>query len=121
MLVTPKNRKFGRYALGETFELADKPARALIKVGKLLAANQDVGYQTRMLQAQPVSAPVVSPVVVEKDAAAVQQEDGRVEDSKPSVDLDSENMAWDEALHVSTKLKNADGTWRKKPGARAAS
>lgn len=33
-----------------------------------------------------------------------------------SVEVDSAGMEWDAALHASTKLKNADGTWRKKPG-----
>ena len=31
-------------------------------------------------------------------------------------DVDSAGTVWDSTLHTSTKLKNADGTWRKKPG-----
>lgn len=35
----------------------------------------------------------------------------------PAVEVDSAGQAWDEALHVASKLKNNNGTWRKKPGA----
>jgi hypothetical protein len=35
-------------------------------------------------------------------------------------ELDSAGQPWNEALHASTKIKNADGTWRKRPGAKAA-
>ena len=46
------------------------------------------------------------------------------EESKPIVmsvadDLDSEGNAWNADIHVSTRLKNQNGTWRKKPGAAA--
>lgn len=34
-------------------------------------------------------------------------------------EVDSAGVVWDSTLHTSTKLKNADGTWRKKPGSRA--
>src|SRR3546814_1734186 len=34
------------------------------------------------------------------------------------VELDSAGDEWNADLHVSTKLQNADGTWRKKPGAK---
>lgn len=33
----------------------------------------------------------------------------------PDVELDSAGMPWDPELHVSTKTKIADGTWKKKP------
>jgi hypothetical protein len=39
MKVTPIRKKFGRYAPGEVFELPDRSARLLIKVGKLQAAD----------------------------------------------------------------------------------
>jgi hypothetical protein len=35
----------------------------------------------------------------------------------PVPELDSAGTAWSADFHVATKLKNADGTWRKKPGA----
>lgn len=35
MKVTPVGRKFGRYLPGEEFEMADKLARAFVRVGKL--------------------------------------------------------------------------------------
>jgi hypothetical protein len=38
----------------------------------------------------------------------------------PSVEVDSAGVEWNASLHTSTKLKNADGTWRKKPGRAAA-
>lgn len=92
MKVTPINRKFGRYSPGEEFEMPDKVARVFISKHKLAAVG---AYQTRALVAAPV------------EAAA-------------SVEVDSSGVAWDAALHTSTKLKNSDGTWRKKPGRTAA-
>ena len=51
MKVTPLNRKFGKYAVGEVFELKDKAAKIFIKLGKIQAAPDPVNtYQTRMLQ-----------------------------------------------------------------------
>lgn len=94
MKVTPIKRKFGRYAPGEEFELPDRVAKVFIRAKKVEAAG-GMTYQTRALQAAPVQ-------------------------STPSVDVDSSGAAWDAALHTSTKLKNSDGTWRKKPGRVAA-
>jgi hypothetical protein len=91
MKVTPVKRKFGRYLPGEEFEMPDRAARIFINAKKL----EQVGYQTRALQAAPLEVP-------------------------PSIEVDSAGMAWDAMLHSSTKLKNSDGTWRKKPGRAAA-
>jgi hypothetical protein len=35
-------------------------------------------------------------------------------------DVDSAGVQWSADLHVASKLKNQNGTWRKKPGAAAA-
>lgn len=35
-------------------------------------------------------------------------------------DVDSAGEAWNPEFHVASKLKNQNGTWRKKPGAAAA-
>lgn len=40
MKVTPIRKKFGRYAPGDVFELPDRSARLLIKVGKLQAVDE---------------------------------------------------------------------------------
>lgn len=53
MKVTPVGKRFGKYASGEVFDLPDKAARIMIKIGKLKAA--DTGsevYRTRVMQAQ---------------------------------------------------------------------
>ncbi len=89
MKVTPINRKFGRYQPGEEFDLPDKVARVFVNAKKL--AYVAGVYQTRALVAAPVQAAV-------------------------SVEVDSNGVEWDATLHTSTKLKNSDGTWRKKPG-----
>lgn len=44
--------------------------------------------------------------------------------SRPEVpavaaEFDSAGQEWNSDLHVATKLKNQNGTWRKKPGAAA--
>ncbi len=88
MKVTPLKRKFGRYMPGEEFDLPDKVARVLVSAKKLAA----VGYETRALVA------------------------GKPAKIAASVEVDSAGAAWDASLHTSTKLKNSDGTWRKKPG-----
>lgn len=54
-------------------------------------AKKLVAYQTRALEAAPAQAAV-------------------------SVEVDAAGIQWDAAVHTSTKLKNFDGTWRKKPG-----
>lgn len=95
MRVTPVNRKFGRYLPGEEFDLPDKVARVFINAKKLQAFD---GYQTRALQAA-------------SNVAAVMNEY-----KQKAAEADSSGAAWDAALHTSTKLKNSDGTWRKKPG-----
>lgn len=94
MKVTPIKRKFGRYLPGQEFDLPDKVARVFINAKKLQAVG-GMTYQTRALVAAPVQ-------------------------SAPSVEVDSSGAEWDASLHTSTKLKNADGTWRKKPGRAAA-
>jgi len=38
----------------------------------------------------------------------------------PAVEVDSAGDEWNPDLHVASKLKNQNGTWRKKPGAAAA-
>ena len=65
MKVTPAKKKFGIYAPGDVFELKDKPAKMLIKVG-ILRAAEDVpvveaaapGYKTRMMLAEMPPLPV---------------------------------------------------------------
>lgn len=49
MRVTPVNRRFYRYEPGQEFDLPDKTARILIKVGKLREVT------TAALAAEPVS------------------------------------------------------------------
>lgn len=64
MIVTPTKKKFGKYAPGDTFELRDKTAKVLVKLGMLApaqAAPAAGGYQTRMLTAAPVAPLVAAP------------------------------------------------------------
>lgn len=63
MHVTPTDRKFGKYKPGDVFQLPDKAARVFIKVGKLKEVEGAAveGYQSRMMQAAPASAPVAAP------------------------------------------------------------
>jgi hypothetical protein len=52
MKVTPVKKKFGKYAPGDVFDLPDKTAKILIKIGKLAHAQAAAPtYQTRMMQA----------------------------------------------------------------------
>jgi hypothetical protein len=54
MKVTPINKKFGKYAPGDEFDLPDRIAKVLVKVGKLQEVNANAPvYQTRMMTAEP--------------------------------------------------------------------
>lgn len=55
MKVTPVSKKFGKYAPGDEFELPDRTAKVLIKIGKLQAVGTAPVYQTRMMSAEPVA------------------------------------------------------------------
>jgi hypothetical protein len=98
MLVTPRNKKFGPHAVGDVFELKDKVAKIMIKVGKVTAANPAQTYSTRDMR----PAPTVVPVVVVPEV---------VEQTVPVVADASEPMT-EEAPYG----YKADGTPRKRPG-----
>lgn len=54
MKVTPVSKKFGKHKLGEEFELADRTAKVLIKIGRLEAVTASAPtYETRMMSAAP--------------------------------------------------------------------
>ena len=71
MKVTPAKKKFGKYSPGDVFELKDRTAKLLIKVGKLREADEvpepsrtissRPQYQTRDMQAATVAAPDPAP------------------------------------------------------------
>lgn len=90
MKVTPIGKKFSKYMPGQVFELPDKAAKIFIKLKKLEAADSVVS-KSMTYQTRAMTA-----------------------------DVDSTGAPWDGSLHTSTKLKNSDGTWRKKPGRAAA-
>lgn len=116
MKVTPIKRKFGRYMPGEEFELPDKVARIFVNQKKLayvggeVKAKAESVYQTRALVAAPVmAAPDVQVVgyVETFDSAEI---------GAMGAEVDATGVEWDATLHAASKLKNSDGTWRKKPG-----
>lgn len=71
MKVTPTKKKFGKYAVGDVFELPPKTARVFIKVGKLAAVaevelpplHHSGLYQNRMMAADKAAR--IGPAVVE--------------------------------------------------------
>lgn len=113
-------------------EVTDKFGRVRLmneKVARLLQKARRVTYLTRDMQAAPVTGPVVNghgavpvePVApAEPIAPPAEPVPTPPEPEQPPVDLDSDNTPWDPALHVASKLKNGDGTWRKRPGAKSA-
>lgn len=76
MKVTPTKKKFGKYAVGDVFELPSRTAKVFIKVGTLAevidapaltaATNK---YSTRMMQAAPASLHTVSAEALAQTAA----------------------------------------------------
>lgn len=106
MRVTPVKRKFGKYAPGDVFELRDKSAKVLIKVGKLAEA----------------------PDVPAKPAQTYLTRDMRPANAAPVVETrEAEPEAEEVADHVAEEVEEApygykaDGTPRKRPGRPAAS
>jgi hypothetical protein len=99
MQVTPIKRKFGKYALGDVFELRDKTAKALIKLGKLAEAPavpvKPQTYLTRDMRAAP--APAVETRELETDTAV----------DETDVPRGTENAPYG---------YKTDGTPRKRPG-----
>lgn len=85
---------------GKRKEVRDAVGKALIKV----RAAREVAYETRDMADQPKV--IKAPEVVEAPA---------VED----IEVDSAGDVWDAAIHAASKIKNLNGTWRKKPGAAA--
>lgn len=105
MKVTPVSRKFGKYAPGDVFTspFSPKMTKVLIKLGKLEEAKDPASaapvYQTRMMQAEPVS------VTVNKVNVAA------------SVDMQSGVVT----LEAAPYGYKADGTPRLRPGRPAKS
>ena len=102
MLVTPAKKSFGKYKPGDVFELRDKAAKAMIKIGKLKQASAPAApasYMTRELRAAPQAAP---------EPAAPVSGDEAAEEAVPA-----------EAEPAPYGYK-ADGTPRKRPGRPAA-
>jgi hypothetical protein len=46
MLVTPMNKKIGKYKPGDSFDLKEKIARLLIAAGKVREADTDISPRT---------------------------------------------------------------------------
>lgn len=120
MKVTPAKKKFGKYEVGDVFELKDRPAKLLIKVGKLRSAEPaSTGYQTRDMRAvapsqsayvaEPVSSPdpVSEPPIDEPTVEEIPQSE------EPAADNEIESGAVDEEAPYGRK---ADGTPKKRPG-----
>jgi len=112
MLVTPIGRKFGKHQPGDVFELRDKTANLLIKVGKLAEARSQT-YQTRDMQPNAVTL-----------AAIADSYSGETESADSVVEDDAED---EEVVYVSVSDivsdqdeapwgRKADGTPRKRPG-----
>lgn len=114
MKVTAVRKKFGKYAPGVEFDLPERAARVFINAGKVQAVTGQT-YMTRdMVAAKPVPAierASAEPAPEPEPVAATAPE-------QPAAEVDSSGAAWDVAMHASSKTKNTDGTWRKRPGPR---
>jgi len=71
MKVTPIKRKFGKYAPGDVFELKDRSAKLLIRVGKLAAAPD---VPVAPVASAPAPEPVVDPVADEAESPSRMRE-----------------------------------------------
>lgn len=83
MKVTPVKRKFGKYEVGQVFEVPDGAARLFIKVGKLKQADDSSQtYQTRMMQAEPVNS-TPEPILIHEAEAVDPAPHGYKADGTP--------------------------------------
>lgn len=105
MKLTIAKKPFKGRSVGSEMEMSDSQARLLVKLGR-------AQYITRDMVAAPVA-----PVQAFSQPTPVPQP---VQEATEIEDFDSDGNAWDADLHVSTKLKNSDGTWRKRPGAKTS-
>lgn len=97
------------YPDGSTREMPEQHAKILQHLGRATYRAAATTYLTRDMKAEPAALPSM-PAPPAHEAGS----------DKAVEELDSAGDAWDELTHVSTKLKNADGTWRKRPGAKSA-
>lgn len=97
------------YRSGGTRSISERDAKILSKLGRGTYLTRD------LVAAPPAPVQVFTPPPAPVPAPAPEPDPVA---EAPAVDLDAEGNAWDADLHVSTKLKNADGTWRKRPGAK---
>lgn len=93
-----------KYTAGHTRKMLERDAKILSKLGKGSYLTRDLAAYRPVLLQEAMPPEPLQPVPEQEEEE----------------DVDSVGDAWDEAIHVSTKLKNADGTWRKRPGAKSA-
>lgn len=80
----------------------DKIGRALIKAKAAKEVTEDATFNRSMAD---------KPMVTREVGAA----------STEAIEVDAAGDEWNADIHAASKVKNQDGTWRKKPGARPAS
>lgn len=106
---------------GKRKTMAASHADVLVRIGRATYMTRDmaaVPVAPLTPAAEPAEPPVVKPesliVPAANPSGATGQQDA-FGGGNDTDDVDSAGAKWDENLHVSTKTKNADGTWRKKP------
>lgn len=57
MLVTPLNKKFGKYKPGDQFEFPDRAAAIMIRTGKFEAVTRDIVAEKAETSPDPTVAP----------------------------------------------------------------
>lgn len=104
MKVTPI-KKFGKFNPGDVFDLPDKTARVLIKIGRIKLAEVPSGhsYANRMMTTSPGKSP--------------QLETARLSSGSAAQTLDTTSLEANDSAPWGFK---ADGTPRKRPGRPAA-
>lgn len=109
MKLSVTKKPFKGKPVGAEIELTDRQARLLTKLGR-------AQYMTRDMVAAPAQA-----VQEAAPAAAPAADEHEPQQQAQAFDeLDSSGAPWDERMHSGTRSQNTDGTWRKRPGARAA-
>lgn len=89
MKVTPHKKKFGRYAVGDVFELPDRAAKLLIKVGKLAPAEEQAAVVVVPEPLQPETPAPEPEVILESNvdaAESVSDDEPQAESQEPVVE-----------------------------------
>lgn len=107
---------------GRTQEMDEKAAKLLSKVKRGTYQTRDMVAESLVQSVvipeySPPNIPPAEPAQLDTDTEARDRVLDQITQSV-NTEIDSSGTAWNADIHTATKIRNQDGTWRKKPGAK---